>query len=69
MPICMEVKANYVTRQGMWSNHLLGTLTNRKIAKYQKDGYYQNNELFRKVEKVIKVRKNKTAKLFAKFNL
>ena len=40
MPISMKESARYVTQQSIYDCPLLGPLTNRRIAKYQKQGHY-----------------------------
>jgi len=40
MPISMSSNARYVTQQSIYDCPLLGPLTNRRIAKYQKAGRY-----------------------------
>lgn len=60
MPISLDPSANYVTQSGIWSSPRLGLLTDRRIAKYQKLGYYSDG--FKQQRKEKAARKSKVAK-------
>lgn len=38
--ISMDIKARYVTQSSVYGTGYCGPLTDKKIAKYQKQGYY-----------------------------
>lgn len=44
--ISMSRTAHYVTQQSIWDVQRLGPLTDRKIAKYQKQGRYTDGQHF-----------------------
>lgn len=68
MPISLSAKANYVTQQGVWGTQFGKTLTNRRIAHYQKLGYYSNGLVRAEVkEKAISKRKKDIEKMFVGF--
>lgn len=73
MPISMSSRANYVTQSSIWSNQFLGPLTNRKIAKYQKEGRIGSTPFVReamKLKRKTQTRKQstkKTMKIFSGF--
>ncbi len=69
----MQTSARYVTQASVYSNQFLGPLTDRKIAKYQKEGYYgsqgklaQVKQKAKKKSKALTGRKKLEA-LFAQF--
>ena len=63
MPISMNQSARYVTQQKLWDVPLLGPLTDRKIAKYQKMGKYDGvaREVERRNPKKSQARKLRKA--------
>jgi len=42
MPISMSAEARYVTQTSVWGTQFGKDLTDRRIAHYQKLGYYSN---------------------------
>lgn len=72
MPISMHPSARYVTQQGIYNNQLGKPLSNRKIAEYQRLGFYGPASPFVKaahVAKVVKKKKLSMEQLFGKFDL
>lgn len=50
MKVSLSPSANYVTQQKVWSNHILGKLSDRRIAFYQEQGYYGQEARLRRLE-------------------
>lgn len=63
MPISMQWSARYVTQQSIYDCPLLGPLTDRRIAKYQKQGHYDPQAVLdRQQQRQQKQRKSRTDK-------
>jgi hypothetical protein len=45
MPISMNPAARYVTQSNIWGTCYTGKLTNRRINKYKKLGYYKKTQV------------------------
>lgn len=57
MPISMSLAAHYVTQSSIYSCPMLGALTDRKIAKYQKQGFYTGVKVAERKEQRAKKQK------------
>jgi len=54
MPISMSQSARYVTQSSIYSSPMLGRLTDRRIAKYQKQGYFSGGIVIREMKQKAK---------------
>jgi hypothetical protein len=66
MPISMSLDARYVTQASVWSNPRTGHLTDAKIRRYQKAGYYGGLAPQEKREPRALTSKEKVRRLLAK---
>jgi len=64
----MNPHVRYVTQQSMWGTQYGKPLTNRTIAKYEREGYYSNGIVKAVVQnKKRETKKQKLAEMFAGF--
>lgn len=55
MSLSMSLSARYVTQSSIYDCPRLGPLTNKRIAKYQKQGYYGGGIIIRDMKAKAKV--------------
>lgn len=68
MGISMSLSAHYVTQSSVYSSPMLGPLTDRRIKKYQAQGFYEPVKKEERKRKRMSKRLTKE-KVFAMFNI
>lgn len=72
MPVSMSLSARYVTQSSVYSSPFTGPLTDRRIAYYQKRGYFSKSSIVdRTIQRKVAATRRRLTKeqVFAKFDL